>query len=70
MVSIENDIIRDLLKEAIKPADFNDKDNYFLCVELHLLNYYLCKLVEYKKAEKISRELGLWITIKNDKKRL
>lgn len=59
MVSIENDIIRDLLKEAIKPADFNDKDNYFLCVELHLLNYYLCKIVEYKKAEKISRELGL-----------
>ena len=43
-------IIRDLLKEAIKPADFNNKDNYFLCIELHLLNYYLCKI-----SEKIER---------------
>ena len=59
VLTIENEIVRDILKDKIKPADFDSKDNYFLCVELRILNYYLCKLVEYKKAEKISRELKL-----------
>lgn len=59
VITIENEIVRNLIKEDLKPADFESKDNYFLCVELRLLNYYLCKIAEIKKAEKISRELRL-----------
>jgi len=46
VICIKNETLRILLKEEIKPADFDSKDNYLICLELRVMNYYLGKLVE------------------------
>lgn len=44
----EIDIVRDMINKEIKPADFNSKDAYYICLELRILNYFLCKINEKK----------------------